>query len=399
MSELQNRPPVEDWATDFDHFDPRFVADPVPVFDELRGRCPVAHSDRFGGLELLTRYRDVSEVAHDPARFTSRRIVVNEVPTTRRGLPLPPINYDPPQHTAFRRVVLPYFTPKAMLRWEEPIREICERQLDALAGRTECDIATEYAQAVPSELTALMLGVPVEDAPMFRRWIQQLLEIGPVDTTLLMETTTAMSDYLRDVMESRRDDRGEDVVSFILDQRDAGAEMTDDDVVNTLFLLLIAGIDTTWSAIGFSLLHLATHPEDRRRLAAEPDLVPQATEEFLRAYSPVTIARIATTDTEVGGCPVSAGDWVMMSFPAANRDPEVFDRADEVVIDRAENRHAAFGLGVHRCLGSNLARLEMVIAIEAWMKRFPEFHLTDPEAVSYSSGQVRGPRRIPVVLG
>lgn len=399
MSELQNRPPVEDWATDFDHFDPRFVADPVPVFDELRGRCPVAHSDRFGGLELLTRYRDVSEVAHDPARFTSRRIVVNEVPTTRRGLPLPPINYDPPQHTAFRRVVLPYFTPKAMLRWEEPIREICERQLDALAGRTECDIATEYAQAVPSELTALMLGVPVEDAPMFRRWIQQLLEIGPVDTTLLVETTTAMSDYLRDVMESRRDDRGDDVVSFILDQRDAGAEMSDDDVVNTLFLLLIAGIDTTWSAIGFSLLHLATHPEDRRRLAAEPDLVPQATEEFLRAYSPVTIARIATTDTEVGGCPVSAGDWVMMSFPAANRDPEVFDRADEVVIDRAANRHAAFGLGVHRCLGSNLARLEMVIAIEAWMKRFPEFHLTDPDAVSYSSGQVRGPRRIPVVLG
>lgn len=399
MSELQNRPPVEDWATDFDHFDPRFVADPVPVFDELRGRCPVAHSDRFGGLELLTRYRDVSEVAHDPARFTSRRIVVNEVPTARRGLPLPPINYDPPQHTAFRRVVLPYFTPKAMLRWEGPIREICERQLDALAGRTECDIATEYAQAVPSELTALMLGVPVEDAPMFRRWIQQLLEIGPVDTTLLLETTTAMSDYLRKVMESRRDDRGDDVVSFILDQRDAGAEMTDDDVVNTLFLLLIAGIDTTWSAIGFSLLHLATHPEDRRRLAAEPDLVPQATEEFLRAYSPVTIARIATTDTEVGGCPVSAGDWVMMSFPAANRDPEVFDRADEVVIDRAENRHAAFGLGVHRCLGSNLARLEMVIAIEAWMKRFPEFHLTDPEAVSYSSGQVRGPRRIPVALG
>ena len=163
-----------------------------------------------------------------------------------------------------------------------------------------------------------------------------------------------------------------------------------------LFLLLIAGIDTTWSGIGFSLFHLAGHPEDRRRLAGDAGLIPTAVEEFLRFYPPVWVARVATKDTVVGGCPVAAGEWVAMGIPAINRDPDVVDRADEVVIDREQNRHAAFGLGVHRCLGSNLARLEMVIAVEEWMARYPDFELVDNGAgVLFAPGQVRGPRRIP----
>ncbi|MEO6628715.1 MAG: cytochrome P450, partial [Aquihabitans sp.] len=161
-------------------------------------------------------------------------------------------------------------------------------------------------------------------------------------------------------------------------------------------LLLIAGIDTTWSAIGASLWHLAHHPEDRRRLIAEPELVPFAVEEFLRFYAPVTMARIAATDTEIGGCPVAERDWVLLSFPAANRDPEAFERADEFVIDRQRNRHLAFGLGIHRCLGSNLARMELRVAIEEWLKRVPDFELADPEAVRWSTGQVRGPRTLPL---
>ena len=175
-----------------------------------------------------------------------------------------------------------------------------------------------------------------------------------------------------------------------------GAELSDDEIARTLFLLLIAGVDTTWSALGFSLLHLATHPEDRRRIAENKSLIPTAVEEFLRAYSPVFIARVTEEDTEVSGCPVSAGEWAVLAFPSANRDPDLFDRPDEVLIDREENRHSAFGLGVHRCLGSNLARLEMQIALEMWVQQFPNFELTDESAVTYSGGHVRGPRSVPI---
>jgi hypothetical protein len=209
-----------------------------------------------------------------------------------------------------------------------------------------------------------------------------------------------MIGYMLELIATRRRDGGEgDAVSYLLDAELDGEPLTDDEIARMLFLLMIAGIDTTWSAIGFCLWHLAAHPEDRRRLVADPSLVPSAVEEFLRAYSPVWVARITGEDAEVNGCPIDTGDWAVMAYPSANRDPEMFDRADEVLIDRQENRHAAFGLGVHRCLGSNLARLEMVIAIEMFLDQFPEFELTDPDAVTFSAGNVRGPRAIPIRIG
>jgi cytochrome P450 len=166
-------------------------------------------------------------------------------------------------------------------------------------------------------------------------------------------------------------------------------------------LLLIAGIDTTWSAIGASLWHLAKTPADRERLAAEPSLMATATEELLRVYAPVTMARLVKQDMHWRGVDMKADDWVLLSFPSANRDPERFERADEVVLDREENSHVAFGLGIHRCVGSHLARMELRVALEVWMERFPTFSLAhpDPDAVQWSLGQVRGPRHLPLRLG
>jgi cytochrome P450 len=161
-------------------------------------------------------------------------------------------------------------------------------------------------------------------------------------------------------------------------------------------LLMLAGIDTTWSAIGASIWHLADNPADRTRLVAEPELLPTAMEEFLRAYAPVTMARLVKHDMDWNGCPMKAEDWVLLSFPSANRDPDAFDDADQVQIDREVNRHAAFGLGIHRCLGSHLARMELRVALEVWLERFPEFSLADPGQVTWSAGQVRGPRTLPV---
>jgi cytochrome P450 len=388
-----------DWTTDFDHFDPAFIADPDPVWSELRERCPVAHSERYGGMNVVTRWSDVSAVAQNPATFSSYRNVVTEVPTSHRGRPLPPINNDPPLHTEQRRLMLPFFTAKATEeRWAEPVREICRRALAAIEGRDRCDLAVDYAQVVPAELTAQMLGVSLDDVPQFRIWLRDHLQVGPNDTAVLRAATGEMLAYLTELLEQHKREGGDDVVTYLLDQRLDDEPLPDAMIVDTLFLLLVAGIDTTWSSIGFSLLHLAGHPEDRKRLAADPSLIPGAIEEFLRAYPPVWVARVATTDTELAGCPIAAGDWVVMGLPAANRDPELYERPDDVLIDRDRNLHAAFGLGVHRCLGSNLARMEMQIALEEWLARYPDFELADPSSVVMAGGQIRGPRSVPARL-
>ncbi|HET6949322.1 MAG TPA: cytochrome P450, partial [Acidimicrobiales bacterium] len=191
-------------------------------------------------------------------------------------------------------------------------------------------------------------------------------------------------------------DPQDDLTSFLLDAELDGNKLDPDHVRGTMVLLMIAGIDTTWSAIGASLWHLAQNPADCRRLVAEPGLMATAVEELLRAYAPVTMARLVAEDFDFRGHPLKEGDWVLLPFPAANRDPDFFPDADKVQIDRAENRHAAFGLGIHRCIGSNLARMELRVALEEWMKRYPRFALTDPTEVTWSAGQVRGPRRVPV---
>ena len=180
----------------------------------------------------------------------------------------------------------------------------------------------------------------------------------------------------------------------MLEARIDDKPLDDQHLNGMLRLLLIAGIDTTWSAIGAALWHLARTPFDRDRLIAEPELMPTAIEEFLRAYSPVTMAREVVKDTVISGCPIKPGNMVLLSFPAANRDPAVFPDADKVIIDRKENRHSAFGLGIHRCVGSNLARLEMTAAIEEWLKRIPRFTLEGN--VAWSEGTVRGPRQLPI---
>jgi cytochrome P450 len=199
-------------------------------------------------------------------------------------------------------------------------------------------------------------------------------------------------------MEERRTEPGDDLISVLLHTEVEGAPVPDLHVLGTAALTLIAGVDTTWSGIGSALWHLATHEGDRRRLAAEPELMPTAIEELLRAYSPVTMAREVNEDITVAGCPMKAGDRVLMNFPAANRDPDVFDRPDEVVLDRAVNRHLAFGVGIHRCAGSNLARMELTVALETWLARIPEFRLAEGAEVTWAGGQVRGPRTLPVVF-
>lgn len=390
--------PVNDWATDYDVSDADYQSDPYPIWDELREGCPVAHTERRGGSYLPTTWDGIVEVAYDTERFSSRDVGVLPVMEGSKPLLAPPINSDPPFHTAARRILLPFFSPRAVEELGHQTRRIAVELLDALADKPTADAAGDYAQHIPVRVIAHMLGIPANDEAMFTDWAIDIFQRAADEPQVAADATRAILAYFGQQVEQRRDDPGDDLITQLLNAEMDDAPLSPKHVLGTCFLLLMAGIDTTWSSIGASLWHLATHPEDRDRLVAEPSLRPMAIEEFLRAYAPVTMARIAVDDTEIAGCPVQAGERILLPFPAGNRDPEKFDRPDEVIIDRAQNRHFAFGVGIHRCLGSNLARMELQVAIDEWLGRYPRFALLPGAEVRWTGTQVRGPREIPVSL-
>ncbi len=396
--------PVERWDEDYDIFDPTYVEEPYPIWDELRLQCPVAHSDRWGGSFMPVRYADVSAVAHDTEHFTSDQVTV-VLPDMERQIELglgdikaPPITSDPPQHQSDRRLILPAFSPKAVAVYEKITRALCAELIDRMLVDGRGDAAVGYAQRIPVRVIGKMLGIPDMMAETFTGWVRGLLELGLQDDEIRTESFIAITGYFTEQIADRKLHPKDDLISELLAAEVDGQPVSDAQVIGTCNLLVVAGIDTTWSAIGSALFHLAGHPEDRRRLVAEPELIPTALEELLRAYSPVTMARVVKKEVDVNGRHMCPGELVLLSFPAANRDPEVFERADEVIIDRAKNRHIAFGAGIHRCVGSNLARMELRVAIEEWLKRIPEFSLADPAAVTWAGGQVRGPRTLPVIF-
>ncbi|MEJ7584910.1 MAG: cytochrome P450, partial [Acidimicrobiales bacterium] len=278
-------------------------------------------------------------------------------------------------------------------------RAYCKALVEPLRGREVVDAAEEYAQHIPVRVIANMLGLPEEDADTFRGFVNHVLEGVALPIEQRAAGMLGLFGYLQGHIEDHLTNPRDDLISYLLDAELEGEKLDPFQVARTIGLLLIAGIDTTWSAIGASIWHLASDGDDRRRVVAEPDLLPVAMEELLRAYAPVTMARLVRQDMDWNGCPMKADEWVLLPFPSANRDPDAFEHADQVIIDREVNRHAAFGLGIHRCAGSHLARMELRVALEVWLEAFPAFELADPEAVRWSAGQVRGPRTLPIRIG
>jgi hypothetical protein len=399
--------PVVDWATDFDHLESEWAADPYVIQDDLRQRCPVAHTERFGGAWLPTRFDDVAGIAYDTERFSSRAIIMGNFRPPPELAPIggsPPISSDPPFHHDARKLLLPAFTRRNVEKLEAATRAYCHQLIDDFDGQSLVDASTAYARHIPMRVIADMLGFPPEDGPHFQEFVENALEgiNAPLEEQLVRGQK--LGEYILNQINDHLENPREDLTSYLLAAELYGQKLDPFHVAGTMVLLLIAGIDTTWSAIGSSLWHLAENPADRERLVREPELLPTAMEEFLRAYGPVTMARLVKdnmTFTSADGSSVEmkADDWILLSFPAANRDPAKFERADEVVIDRQVNKHAAFGLGIHRCVGSHLARMELRIALEVWLERIPEFSLADSGGVTWAGGQVRGPRTLPLTIG
>jgi cytochrome P450 len=391
---------VVDFATDWDHTDPAWVNDPYPIWQDLRERCPVAHTDRYAGGWFPTTHEMVSSVANDTEHFTSRSVVIsnNKFPPNAIA-PIggaPPITSDPPFHQIARRLILPAFAPGPVNAMEPQVRDLCTKHLATLGGRVKIDASADYAQYISPGVIATMLGFPEEDGDIFRDFVHLVLDLVDLSPEVRGPMFLPMAEYFDAQIEDHLANPRDDFTSYLLNVEVGGQKLAPEHVRGTMVLTLVAGIDTTWSAIGSAIWHLAQNPDDLARLVNEPDLMPVAVEEFLRFYAPVTMARMVKEDIDFYGCPMKKDDWVLLGFPAANRDPEAFEDADKFIIDRALNRHAAFGLGIHRCVGSNLARMELRIAIEEFIARYPRFELSDPDAVTWAPGQVRGPRAIPL---
>jgi len=398
--------PVSDWKNDLDHATPEYNERAPEIWKELRDDgCPVAHTDRYGGMWTPITHDTVAEIAYDTENFTSRSVVVS---TTRPGdmaIPAPiggapPITSDPPFHGMARRLLLPPFAPKQIEPWEDEVRVLCRRLLDEMGeivpGETVVDAAVQYAQNIPVNVIGRMLGFPEADEELFREFVHTVLERINDEPEERQRAFQQLDEYIdtqvRDHIANPRE--VPDLTDYLLGVELDGNKLAAEHVRGSIILLLVAGIDTTWSAIGSSLWHLAQTPGDRKRLIDDPEVMTFALEEFLRQYAPVTMARMVAQDHDFHGCPMKKDDWVLLPFPAANRDPKQFEDSDTFIIDREINRHSAFGLGIHRCLGSNLARLELKVAIEEFIARFPNFELAGD--TRWSTGQIRGPRALPV---
>jgi len=255
----------------------------------------------------------------------------------------------------------------------------------------------DFAAHIPVWVIARMLGFPDEDRDLFREFVHIVLEGVDHPVEQRMEEFQPIAEYIERQVQDHIENPRDDLTTYLLNvELPNGDKLQPEHIFGTMVLVLIAGIDTTWSAISSSIWHLAQNPQDLERLTSDPDVWPLAIEEFLRYYAPVSMARLVKEDMDYLGCPMKQDDWILLGFPAANRDPKAFENADQFIIDREVNRHLTFGLGIHRCAGSNLARLELRVALEEFLKRFPKFELADPAAVTFSQGQVRGARNLPV---
>jgi hypothetical protein len=384
------------WGDDFDLYDSGYLSDPYAIWSSMRAQCPVARTERHGGGYLPSRHADITAVALNPETFSSRAgEVVGPLPAPGRELKLPPVTSDPPQHAADRRLLMPLFTKQAVARFEGLTRETACQLIDQFDDREVVDAAAEYARDIPVVVTSQLLGLPAADRGLFHGWTMKMLKEGAEDFRVRADAVHAIYDYFTDLVRSRLPELDSGVVSFLLDQQAEDPGCTHERIVGMSFLMLIAGIDTTWSALGAMLWHLAVHAEDRRTLTADPTAIPAAVDELLRLYAPVTIGRVVTGPATLGDREVGPGERVILPWAAANRDPAVFDEPDRFIPGRPGSRHVAFGVGIHRCLGAHLAQLEIRVALEEWLCRIPEFTLARDQ-IEWTAGNTRGPKALPL---
>ena len=392
-------PPVSDWVNDWDWLDDGWGENAIDIWNSVREQCPVGSTERYGRAFMPVTMDAVRQIANDTDNFSSIWVNVSRPDAPRAAAP--PITSDPPDHLGHRRLILPAFNPKTIAGLEGELRRYCQELIGKLDGMDATDAALNYTQHIPVHGICIVTGLPEEDADLFRDWIYKNFQLAPKDNRVRLEVLTEMTHYIDGLLKDRLKNPKDDLLTMIANAEIDGKEVPWDIKVGYIRLQIVAGIDTTWSAIGSGLWHFAQHNNEVQQLIAVPNDDPlwqTANEEVLRYYAPVTMARKVIGETEVSGCPMRPGEQTLVTFPAANHDPSAFEDAHIFNLERENNRHVAFGLGIHRCAGSNLARLEMIVAFQEWLRAFPNYSLDPNKKTTWANGQVRGPRQLPVLL-
>lgn len=374
-----------------------FSRDPQPYYEKLRQTAPVLATE---GSVTLSRHEDVVHALQHPEIFTSDW---GEGIGLGNERPLIPLQIDPPQHKEYRKLLDPLFAPREVAKLEADVVALTDELIDEFADRDECEFNGEFAVPLPTTVFLRLLGLPIEDRPLFLRFKDDIIRPAGDDMEVQGEirqrTAKEMYAYFEAVLDERAVEPRDDLLSGFLRAEVDGRSLTREEILDICFLFLIAGLDTVTDALDCSFAFLAQHPEHRDQIVADPGVIPHAVEEMLRWETVVPgVARFAKVDTEIGGCPVKAGDAVSVLVGAANCDPAAWDRPFEVDFGRDPNRHLAFGGGVHRCLGSHLARLELRVAMERWHERIPRYRLADGVELEYTPG-LRQVEHLPLVLG
>ncbi len=393
MSDME---PTRDW----DPLDPEAIRKPPAAYAELRQRCPVAHTDRWGGFWALMKYADIVRVAADNETFISS--VQNLVPQSpRSGVPRRPLQVDPPEHAHFRRAMNPYFEAERVAVFEPAITEIAVRYLDVLIAKGSGDAMSEFAQLLPIRALCAFLHTGEDDAEWIQARSSRYVEAIAADDRKKAERLSGeLDEYARSLVALRKHsplDPEADIITGLLSAQIEGQRLDDEVIAGFVRGLIVAGDRSTSNGIGSSILHLATHPALQEQLRKEPARIPDAIEEFLRLYAPSqATARTATRDVEIGGRTIRAGEVVAMAFLAGNRDPEAFPNPDECILERKPNRHLGFGHGVHKCAGQSLARLQLRVALEELLGKTSGFELRGP--VTFNTWPEYGPKSLPLRL-
>lgn len=369
--------------------------DPHSVYRILREEHPV-HYVEERDLYVLSRYEDILAAIKHPDVFSSARGVVPS-----GFLPEDPnlIVLDPPVHTNMRKAVMRAFTPRRMAAMADQVRQFARQLLDEFPASGEVDAFEGYTDPLPIYVMAELLGIDASERPMFKRCGDAIVYSSGSDPSTLRDATRELTDYLQTVFEDRRRAPRNDLISLLLTSSEAGRALKNEELLGLSFLLLVAGTETTTSALGNAMLLLEHHRDARKQLVEDPALIPAAAEEILRFDSPVQgLSRVVLEDVELHGVTIPNGARVHLLYAAANRDPRVFDEPDRFDILRTPNNHLAFGFGIHFCLGASLARLELRIGLEELLARAPDYTLALGGLDRLPSDTNRGFAMLPTVL-
>jgi cytochrome P450 len=396
--------PANDQGIDLLALQSTLAADPQPTYLMLLAGSPVFRVDGIG--VVACSQATVDHILRTPEVFSSN--FTGGVGDLKNRRPLIPLQIDPPNHRKYRKLLDPLFAPQRMQLLEAPIAKLVNELIDNFAGETEIDFAQQFSLPFPSQVFLTMLGLPLDELPRFVAMKDGVIRPDQVvgeprghpDTDAHQRATAdSIYDYFEHLFAERADDRRDDLVSQLLDAEVDGERLSHEELLDISFLFLIAGLDTVSASLDCFFAYLARNDEARQQVIGRPETIPAMVEELLRWETPVMAAeRMATQATEIDGCPVAKGDSVIAFIGAANLDGGDADEASAVDFERDANRHLAFGGGVHRCLGSHLARLELRVALREWHQRLPEYRIKPGVELAFTPG-IRSLDTFPMVLG